>query len=84
MSDQIEYRFDQRLESSFYCNREDNRSCVQLSVSGTIEDKASMTASFMEISRTLDVDISFQKIICTETAVWCVLIWTRPYSNRGY
>tara|TARA_R110002126_G_scaffold282901_5_gene431763 strand:- start:83 stop:1312 length:1230 start_codon:yes stop_codon:yes gene_type:complete len=41
---------------------EDNpRSCVQLSVSGIIEDKASMTASFMEISRSLDVDISFQE-----------------------
>ena len=41
---------------------EDNpRSCVQLSVSGTIEDKPSMTASFMEISRALDVDISFQE-----------------------
>lgn len=37
------------------------RSCVQLSVTGTIEDKALMTASFMEISRTLDVDISFQE-----------------------
>jgi phosphoserine phosphatase len=37
------------------------RSCVQLSVTGTIEDKTSMTASFMEISRTLDVDISFQE-----------------------
>ena len=41
---------------------EDNpRSCVQLSVSGIIEDKANMTASFMEISRSLDVDISFQE-----------------------
>ena len=41
---------------------EDNpRSCVQLSVSGIIEDKVSMTASFMEISRSLDVDISFQE-----------------------
>jgi phosphoserine phosphatase len=37
------------------------RSCVQLAVTGIIEDKASMTASFMEISRTLDVDISFQE-----------------------
>jgi phosphoserine phosphatase len=37
------------------------RSCVQLSVTGDIVDKASMTASFMEISRTLDVDISFQE-----------------------
>lgn len=37
------------------------RSCVQLSVTGTIVDKTYMTASFMEISRTLDVDISFQE-----------------------
>jgi phosphoserine phosphatase len=28
---------------------------------GTIIDKSFMTASFMEISRTLDVDISFQE-----------------------
>jgi phosphoserine phosphatase len=37
------------------------RSCVQLSVAGHIEDKTSMTASFMEVSRTLNVDISFQE-----------------------
>ncbi|AOZ99565.1 MULTISPECIES: phosphoserine phosphatase SerB [Flavobacterium] len=37
------------------------RSCVQLSVSGEIVDKSAMAASFMEISRTLDVDISFQE-----------------------
>ncbi|KDN54413.1 phosphoserine phosphatase SerB [Flavobacterium seoulense] len=37
------------------------RSCVQLSVSGEIVDKTVMTASFMLISRTLDVDISFQE-----------------------
>lgn len=37
------------------------RSCVQLSVSGIIEDKTVLTASFMAISRTLDVDISFQE-----------------------
>ncbi|MDD2820448.1 MAG: phosphoserine phosphatase SerB [Flavobacterium sp.] len=37
------------------------RSCVQLSVTGSIVDKTVMTASFMEISRTLDVDISFQE-----------------------
>jgi phosphoserine phosphatase len=37
------------------------RSCVQLSVTGIIEDKIAMTASFMEISRTLNVDISFQE-----------------------
>lgn len=37
------------------------RSCVQLSVTGTIDDKTMMTANFMEISRTLNVDISFQE-----------------------
>ncbi|MFA9186886.1 phosphoserine phosphatase SerB [Flavobacterium sp. FBOR7N2.3] len=37
------------------------RSCIQLSVSGEIVDKTVMTASFMLISRTLDVDISFQE-----------------------
>ena len=37
------------------------RSCVQLSVSGQVDDKSVLTASFMEISRTLDVDISFQE-----------------------
>ncbi|MCG9791454.1 phosphoserine phosphatase SerB [Flavobacterium algicola] len=37
------------------------RSCVQLSVSGTIVDKKLMTSSFMKISRALDVDISFQE-----------------------
>ena len=37
------------------------RSCVQLSVTGEIANKTLMTANFMEISRTLDVDISFQE-----------------------
>jgi len=37
------------------------RSCIQLSVTGEIGDKTLMTASFMEISRDLDVDISFQE-----------------------
>ncbi|TDD96492.1 phosphoserine phosphatase SerB [Flavobacterium cellulosilyticum] len=37
------------------------RSCVQLSVTGNIVDKSKMTASFMEISGRLDVDISFQE-----------------------
>jgi len=37
------------------------RSCIQLSLTGDIVDKISMTASFMEISRTLNVDISFQE-----------------------
>ncbi|SHM49270.1 phosphoserine phosphatase [Flavobacterium chilense] len=37
------------------------RSCIQLSLTGDIVDKIGMTASFMEISRTLNVDISFQE-----------------------
>lgn len=37
------------------------RSCVQLSVTGEIADKTVMTASFMEISKEFDVDISFQE-----------------------
>ena len=37
------------------------RSCIQLSVTGEIVNKIIMTASFMEISRTLNVDISFQE-----------------------
>lgn len=37
------------------------RSCIQLSVSGKIVDKSVMTANFMDISRALDVDISFQE-----------------------
>ena len=37
------------------------RSCVQLSVSGVLTDKKDMTAKFMDISRSLDVDISFQE-----------------------
>jgi phosphoserine phosphatase len=37
------------------------RSCIQLSVTGNIVDKALMTANFMEISGDLDVDISFQE-----------------------
>ncbi len=40
---------------------ENPRSCVQLSVTGEVVDKSAMTASFMEISRTLNVDISFQE-----------------------
>ncbi|MBK0370302.1 phosphoserine phosphatase SerB [Flavobacterium agrisoli] len=37
------------------------RSCIQLSVSGVVTDKSVLTASFMGISRNLDVDISFQE-----------------------
>lgn len=47
--------------ASIVIKEENPRSCVQLSVSGTIEDKTVVTASFMEISRSLDVDISFQE-----------------------
>ena len=37
------------------------RSCVQLTVTGNIEDKTALTASFMEVSRELNVDLSFQE-----------------------
>lgn len=37
------------------------RACIQLSIRGEIEDKAEMTAKFMQISRELDVDIAFQE-----------------------
>jgi phosphoserine phosphatase len=37
------------------------RSCVQLSVTGNIVDKAMMTSQFMQISGDLDVDIAFQE-----------------------
>jgi phosphoserine phosphatase len=37
------------------------RSCVQLSVTGAIVNKAAMTARFMEVSGELNVDISFQE-----------------------
>ena len=37
------------------------RSCIQLSVSGEMVDKSAMTTKFMAISRSLDVDISFQE-----------------------
>jgi phosphoserine phosphatase len=47
--------------ASVVIEEENPRSCVQLSVSGLIEDKVAMTASFMEISRSLVVDISFQE-----------------------
>jgi phosphoserine phosphatase len=50
-----------RLSRASVVEEENPRSCVQLSVSGLIEDKVAMTASFMEISRSLVVDISFQE-----------------------
>jgi phosphoserine phosphatase len=37
------------------------RACIQLSIRGEIDDKAEMTAKFMQISRELDVDIAFQE-----------------------
>ena len=37
------------------------RASIQLSIRGAIEDKAEITAKFMEISRELDVDIAFQE-----------------------
>ena len=47
--------------ASVVIQEENPRSCVQLSVSGIMQNKALMTASFMEISRFMDVDISFQE-----------------------
>lgn len=37
------------------------RSCIQLSVTGNLLDKIKMTSSFMDVSRDLNVDISFQE-----------------------
>lgn len=37
------------------------RASIQLSIRGEINDKAEITAKFMEISRELDVDIAFQE-----------------------
>lgn len=37
------------------------RSCIQLSVTGSLLDKTAMTSSFMDVSRDLNVDISFQE-----------------------
>lgn len=37
------------------------RASIQLSIRGAIDDKAEITAKFMEISRELDVDIAFQE-----------------------
>ncbi|OAZ02949.1 phosphoserine phosphatase SerB [Flavobacterium succinicans] len=37
------------------------RSCIQLSVTGSLLDKTGMTSSFMDVSRDLNVDISFQE-----------------------
>ena len=40
---------------------EQPRSCIQLSVRGELRDKEAMTSKFMEISRNLNVDLSFQE-----------------------
>jgi phosphoserine phosphatase len=37
------------------------RSCIQLSVTGNLLEKITMTSSFMDVSRDLNVDISFQE-----------------------
>ena len=37
------------------------RSCIQLSVTGSLLDKTTMTSRFMDVSRDLNVDISFQE-----------------------
>jgi len=37
------------------------RSCIQLSVRGALDNKAAMTSKFMDISRNLNVDLSFQE-----------------------
>ena len=42
-------------------NSEQPRSCIQLSVRGELRDKEAMTSKFMEISRNLNVDLSFQE-----------------------
>jgi phosphoserine phosphatase len=64
--------------ASVVIEEENPRSCVQLSVSGLIEDKVAMTASFME-TRSLVVDISFQEdnIYRRNRRLVC-LTWTRP------
>jgi len=42
-------------------NKEQPRSCIQLSVRGKLRNKEAMTSKFMEISRNLNVDLSFQE-----------------------
>jgi phosphoserine phosphatase len=64
MSDQklnIDYIIRLTGRTSVVEKEEYPRSCVQLSVTGNIVDKALMTANFMDISGKLDVDISFQE-----------------------
>ncbi len=40
---------------------EQSRSCIQLSVRGEVRNKEEMTSKFMDISRDLNVDLSFQE-----------------------
>ncbi|NJB82556.1 phosphoserine phosphatase SerB [Wenyingzhuangia aestuarii] len=47
--------------TSLIKENEQPRSCIQLSVRGEVNNKEAMTAKFMEISRTLNVDLSFQE-----------------------
>ncbi|MDO6737285.1 phosphoserine phosphatase SerB [Wenyingzhuangia sp. 2_MG-2023] len=42
-------------------NNDHPRSCIQLSVRGEVKNKSEMTAKFMDISRNLNVDLSFQE-----------------------
>ncbi|WP_010135141.1 phosphoserine phosphatase SerB [Ochrovirga pacifica] len=47
--------------TSLIQQNESPRSCIQLSVRGTVLNKEEMTSKFMDISRTLNVDLSFQE-----------------------
>ncbi|MEN8764486.1 MAG: phosphoserine phosphatase SerB [Wenyingzhuangia sp.] len=42
-------------------NKEQPRSCIQLSVRGELRNKEEMTSKFMKISKDLNVDLSFQE-----------------------
>ncbi|MGY6648488.1 phosphoserine phosphatase SerB [Wenyingzhuangia sp. IMCC45574] len=41
--------------------KEQSRSCIELSVRGEVTNKTEMTSKFMDISRNLNVDLSFQE-----------------------
>lgn len=47
--------------TSIISENENPRSCIQLSVRGELKEKEAMTSKFMEISRNLNVDLSFQE-----------------------
>ncbi|MGY5352762.1 phosphoserine phosphatase SerB [Wenyingzhuangia sp. IMCC45533] len=47
--------------TSLMHNDEHPRSCIQLSVRGDVKNKEAMTSKFMDISRDLNVDLSFQE-----------------------